>query len=154
MRRDMITGTTGVIGSILFLYLTMTQIREIPNLLEPGPKLMPTVAIIIILGSSIGLLIRGYLDRKIPEKPYFPKGGLRKISVSYILLVVFGISMGVLGFLITAPVATYTFIYNLKGENKVRRFSAVIISVVVTVGLYAMFVYGFKIKLPSGILFS
>lgn len=154
MRRDMITGITGVIGSILFLYLTMTQIRHIPNLLEPGPRLMPLVAIILIFGSSVGLLIRGYLDREKPEKPYFPKGGIRKITVSYLLLVVFGISMGVFGFLITAPVATYTFIYNLKGEHKVRKVSALLISVLVTIGLYTMFIYGFKIKLPSGILFS
>ncbi|MFH5834777.1 tripartite tricarboxylate transporter TctB family protein [Proteiniclasticum sp. C24MP] len=154
MRRDMITGITGVIGSIIFLYLTITQIRDIPNLLEPGPKLMPLVAIILIFGSSIGLLIKGFLDRKIPEKPYFPQGGIRKISVSYFLLVLFGVSMGGFGFLITAPIATYTFIYNLKGENKVSRISAVIISVLVTAGLYAMFIYGFKIKLPTGILFN
>ncbi|SDI08168.1 tripartite tricarboxylate transporter TctB family protein [Proteiniclasticum ruminis] len=154
MRRDTVTGLTGVVVSVLFLFLTFTQVKDIPNLLEPGPRLMPIFAIILICGSSIGLIIRGYMDRKIKEKPYFPKGGVRKITVSYLLLVIFGIAMGLFGFLLTAPVATYTFIYNLKGENKVSRLSAVIISLLVTFGLYAMFIYGFKIKLPEGIIFG
>lgn len=154
MRRDMVTGITGVIGSIIFLYLTMTQIRDIPNLLEPGPRLMPYTALVLIFASSVGLMIRGYLDRTKSEKPYFPKGGVRKISISYLLLVAFGISMSLFGFLITTPLATYTFIYNLKGENKVKKVSVLIISILVTLSLYSMFVYGFKIKLPTGILFN
>ena len=45
-------------------------------------------------------------------------------------------------------------IYDLKGVSKVKPVPAVIISVLVTAGLYAMFVFGFQVKLPAGRLFE
>ena len=58
--------------------------------------------------------------------------------------------MTYLGFVITTPFATAAFIYDLKGNSEVKPVSTVIISVVVTAVLYAMFVFAFQIKLPAG----
>lgn len=46
------------------------------------------------------------------------------------------------------------FINMLKGDEKVKLWQMILISVVVTAALYAMFVFGFQVKLPSGILFK
>ena len=59
-----------------------------------------------------------------------------------------------LGFLMTTPFAAFALIYDLKGVSKVKPVAAVIISVLVTAGLYAMFVFGFQVKLPAGRLFE
>lgn len=151
-KRNTITGIVGIIAVIL-CFIIMQSMRQIPNLIEPGPRLMPTVGLILILVSSIMLLINGLRDKK-EEKPYFPEGGVKKLVFAYALLCVYGILLTLFGFLITTPFAMFAFVNMLKEDEKVTWWQAVLISIVVTASLYGMFVIGFQIKLPSGILFN
>ena len=153
MRRDMVTGIVGLLTCIFFFIMTQ-QVRQPANLLEPGPRLLPYVAIFLIGISSIALIVKGYKEREIAEKPYFPKGGVLKVTRSFLMLVVYAIAMTYLGFITTTPFATAAFIYDLKGNSEVKPVSTAIISVVVTAALYAMFVFAFQIKLPTGVLFG
>ena len=152
MRHDMVTGIVGLLTCIFFFIMTQ-QVRQPANLLEPGPRLLPYVAIFLIGISSIALIVKGYKEREIAEKPYFPKGGVIKVTKSFLMLVIYAVAMTYLGFVITTPFATAAFIYDLKGNSEVKPVSTVIISVVVTAVLYAMFVFAFQIKLPAGVLF-
>ncbi len=151
-KRNTITGIVGIIAVIL-CFIIMQSMRQIPNLIEPGPRLMPTVGLILILVSSIMLLIDGLRDKK-EEKPYFPEGGVKKLVFAFALLCVYGILLTLFGFLITTPFAMFAFVNMLKEDEKVTWWQAVLISIVVTAFLYGMFVIGFQIKLPSGILFN
>ncbi len=151
-KRNTITGIVGIIAVIL-CFIIMQSMRQIPNLIEPGPRLMPTVGLILILVSSIMLLINGLRDKK-EEKPYFPEGGVKKLVFAYALLCVYGILLTLFGFLITTPFAMFAFVNMLKEDEKVTWWQAVLISIVVTAFLYGMFVIGFQIKLPSGIIFN
>ena len=153
MRHDMVTGIVGLLTCIFFFIMTQ-QVRQPANLLEPGPRLLPYVAIFLIGISSIALIVKGYKEREIAEKPYFPKGGVIKVTKSFLMLVIYAVAMTYLGFVITTPFATAAFIYDLKGNSEVKPVSTVIISVVVTAVLYAMFVFAFQIKLPAGLLFG
>ena len=147
MRHDMVTGIVGLLTCIFFFIMTQ-QVRQPANLLEPGPRLLPYVAIFLIGISSIALIVKGYKEREIAEKPYFPKGGVIKVTKSFLMLVLYAVAMTYLGFVITTPFATAAFIYDLKGNSEVKPVSTAIISVVVTAALYAMFV------LPAGVLFG
>ena len=153
MRHDMVTGIVGLLTCIFFFIMTQ-QVRQPANLLEPGPRLLPYVAIFLIGISSIALIVKGYKEREIAEKPYFLKGGVIKVTKSFLMLVIYAVAMTYLGFVITTPFATAAFIYDLKGNSEVKPVSTVIISVVVTAVLYAMFVFAFQIKLPAGVLFG
>ncbi len=153
MRHNMVTGIVGLLTCIFFFIMTQ-QVRQPANLLEPGPRLLPYVAIFLIGISSIALIVKGYKEREIAEKPYFPKGGVIKVTKSFLMLVIYAVAMTYLGFVITTPFATAAFIYDLKGNSEVKPVSTVIISVVVTAVLYAMFVFAFQIKLPAGVLFG
>lgn len=153
MRRDTKTGIAGLIGCAFFLFASQS-IKQPAKLLEPGPRLFPYVAITLIAISSVALIIKGVKERAVEEKPYFPKGGILKISKSYGMLVIYAVAMNWLGFLVTTPLATVAFIYDLKGSSKVKLIPSVIIAVLVTAGLYGMFVFGFQVKLPLGILFE
>ena len=145
MRRDTVTGIAGLLGCAFFLSAAQS-IKQPAKLLEPGPRLLPYVAIALISMSSIALIIKGIKERAKEEKPYFPKGGALKITKSYLLLIVYAFAMTWLGFLMTTPFAAFALIYDLKGVSKVKPVAAVIISVLVTAGLYAMFVFGFLNK--------
>ena len=153
MRHDMVTGIVGLLTCIFFFIMTQ-QVRQPANLLEPGPRLLPYVGIFLIGIGSIALIVKGYKEREIAEKPYFPKGGVIKVTKSFLMLVIYAVAMTYLGFVITTPFATAAFIYDLKGNSEVKPVSTVIISVVVTAVLYAMFVFAFQIKLPAGVLFG
>lgn len=151
-KRNTITGIVGIIA-VIICFIIMQSMRQVPNLIEPGPRLMPTVGLILILLSSIMLLINGLRDKK-EEKPYFPEGGVKKLVFAYALLCIYGILLTLFGFLITTPFAMYAFVNMLKEDEKVTWWQAVLISIAVTAFLYGMFVIGFQIKLPSGILFN
>ncbi|WP_432629144.1 tripartite tricarboxylate transporter TctB family protein [Brotaphodocola sp.] len=153
MRRDTVTGIVGLIGCAFFFFMTQS-VKQPAKLLEPGPRLLPYVALVLIAMSSIALIIKGVKESAIEEKPYFPKGGVLKISRSFAYLVIYAIAMTWLGFLITTPFATVVFIYDLKGNSEVKLLPSILIAILVTAGLYAMFVFGFQVKLPAGILFS
>ena len=153
MRHDMVTGIVGLLTCIFFFIMTQ-QVRQPANLLEPGPRLLPYVAIFLIGISSIALIVKGYKEREIAEKPYFPKGGVIKVTKSFLMLVIYAVAMTYLGFVITTPFATAAFIYDLKGNSEVKPVSTVIISVVVTAVLYAMVVFAVQSKLPAGVLFG
>ena len=152
LKRNTITGIVGIIA-VIICFIIMQSMRQVPNLIEPGPRLMPTVGLILILLSSIMLLINGLRDKK-EEKPYFPEGGVKKLVFAYALLCVYGILLTLFGFLSTTPFAMFAFVNMLKEDEKVTWWQAALISIVVTAFLYGMFVIGFQIKLPSGILFN
>ncbi|MGN0976581.1 MAG: tripartite tricarboxylate transporter TctB family protein [Faecousia sp.] len=153
LRRDTVTGIVGLATCLLFGILT-TRIRQPANLLEPGPRLLPIVALVLIAISSVALIVKGVKERAVEEKPYFPKGGVRKVTKSFLMLVAYAAAMTWLGFLITTPFATAAFIYDLKGNSTVKPIPTAIISVAVTAVLYVMFVFAFQVKLPAGILFG
>ena len=69
----MVTGIVGLLTCVFFCFMTL-QVRQPAKLLEPGPRLLPFVALFLIGISSIALIIRGYKDRAKEEKPYFPNG--------------------------------------------------------------------------------
>ena len=157
MKRDTITGVVGLTGSLIWLFLIQYQTKQPANLLEPGPRLLPYVSFFIVAISSLMLLIEGIRKGQrdaAKEKPYFPKGGILKVTRSYCMLVLYGIAMAFVGFLLSTPFACFAFIYDLKGATKVKPLAAALISLAVTFGLYAMFVFGFQITLPAGILFE
>lgn len=151
-KRNTITGIVGIIA-VIICFIIMQSMRQVPNLIEPGPRLMPTVGLILILVSSIMLLSNGLRDKK-EEKPYFPEGGVKKLVFAYALLCIYGILLTLFGFLATTPFAMYAFVNMLKEDEKVTCWQAALISIAVTAFLYGMFVIGFQIKLPSGILFN
>lgn len=153
MRRDFATGLVGLAACVFFLIMTQ-NVRQPANLLEPGPCLLPYVSLFLIGISSVALCIKGWKEREAEEKPYFPKGGVRKVTKSFLLLLIYAIAMNYLGFIITTPFATAAFIYDLHGNSEVKPVSTAIISVLVTAVLYALFVFAFQIKLPAGVLFG
>lgn len=152
LKRNTITGITGIIA-VIICYILMQSMKQLPNLVEPGPRLMPTVGLVLILLSSVMLLINGLRDKK-DEKPYFPEGGVKKLLFAFAELCIYGGLLTLFGFIITTPFAMFAFVNTLKEDEKVSWWMAALISIAVTICLYAMFVIGFQIKLPSGILFN
>lgn len=151
MTKDRVIGIIGLIISCTFLFLTATTVKLVPNAIEPGPRLMPYLASGIIAFCSFMLIITSKQEEK--SKPFFPKGGLKRISIAYATLVAYGVLLHVVGFVVSTPFAMCAFITMLKGQYKVKLSTTIIVSLVVTAALYLMFVKGFSIQLPTGLIF-
>ena len=152
MDKDRITGIVGLIACLFFGWQT-SIIGRVPNAIEPGPKMMPIIAVLIIGICSIALILSSFDKSKPKAKPYFPKGGIKKITIGFLFLVAYGISLSIVGFNIATPFAMIGFVYLLRGENSVNPIVAAVNGIAVTVFLYLIFVVGFSINLPTGILF-
>lgn len=152
MKRNTLTALAGLAAVLFFFVSTELGIKKLPNLIEPGPRLMPYVALFLIMMSSVALLVQGLRDKS-PEKPYFPQGGVRKITLAYLELFAYGVALSVFGFLISTPFAMMAFIRRLKGDAQVRWYVNALVSLAVTACIYLLFVRGFSIKLPQGVIF-
>lgn len=72
MRHDMVTGIVGLLTCIFFFIMTQ-QVRQPANLLEPGPRLLPYVAIFLIGISSIASSSRATRSARLPKSPISPR---------------------------------------------------------------------------------
>lgn len=151
IKKDTATGIIGLLG-VAFFAIMAQSIKLIPNAQEPGTRIFPYFAMAIIALSSLGLIISSIRSNE-PTKKYFSEGGVKRAAFGFLLAVVYGVGLTYLGFLISTPFATAAFIWTLKGQAKVKPWVLVVISLAVTAVLYGGFVYGFQIKLPSGIFF-
>ena len=59
LKRDAITGIVGLSWSLIWFILIQTQTKVPKKLLEPGPRLLPYVALVVVGVSSLMLLIKG-----------------------------------------------------------------------------------------------
>lgn len=64
VKRDTITGLVGLTWSVIWFILIQVQTTQPANLLEPGPRLLPYVGLIVVFLSSLMLTIKGIKDWK------------------------------------------------------------------------------------------
>ena len=153
---------TQVVGIIFLLiaafFAAMTpSIHVIDGLYEPGPRIFPYLAEGIIALCSIIMIIQARGKEKDPKaaesKPYLDKAGWKRLGIASALMIIYAILLTVVGFLISTPIMTLAFIFVLSSGEKVNKIAAVVITAVLTIGIYLLFTELFSIPLPSGILF-
>ena len=153
---------TQVVGIIFLLiaafFAAMTpSIHVIDGLYEPGPRIFPYLAEGIIALCSIIMIFQAHGKEKDPKaaesKPYLDKAGWTRLGIASALMIIYAILLTVVGFLISTPIMTLAFIFVLSSGEKVNKIAAIIITAVLTLGIYFLFTELFSIPLPSGILF-
>lgn len=150
MTKDSLYGAIFAIIGIVIIIMT-SNIPVPQNLTEPGPRVFPFI-------SGIGILVcgAGMVLTKAPEKEEKPgvKGSTKRLLIIGAALVAYYGALYFFGFLLSTPFACFAFIKILQGNEKVSNVFAVILSLVVTSGLYFLFVEVFKIFLPEGKIFG
>jgi putative tricarboxylic transport membrane protein len=68
------------------------------------------------------------------------------------LLIVYAVVLQYLGFILSTMLYLFVQMIVLAGERKTKYVTLVLISVVASTGIYALFVYGLELMLPAGIL--
>ena len=146
------------IGSILFIFFGAFIIFEsrkysMGRLDNPGPGFLPFLLGIAILFMSILLLIRVLKRAKTEgQATSWPKrGGLMKVSLIFLILLLFTIFFEVTGYLINIFVL---FLILLKPVGKQKWHWSLLISIGATFFSYLLFDRWLMLPLPRGIWFK
>lgn len=147
---DFIYGLIFAVAGLIIILLT-SNIPVPGNLTEPGPRIFPYISGIGILLCGVGMTLTKSIQQ---EKKAPVKGGKKRLVIISIALVLYYAALSLVGFLVATPFACFAFIKILNGNEKVNTIFATVLSLVVTIGLYFLFVEAFKIYLPVGMIFG
>ena len=152
LSKDKIVSLVFMALSVVILILTQ-NVRVLPNLAEPGPRLFPQIAAIGMILCGIGM----FLDKgssQASAEAYLTGEGWKRFAVVFAVIAAYVLGLFLVGFLIATPIAMLGFVAVLRSGKKVSVPATVVIAVATTVVLYFVFEKLFAIPLPPGKLFG
>ena len=151
------TYVMGFLCLLLSAWIVM-ETGKIPEKLvarEPGPKFFPYISAAgIALFAILSMIFDGPKESKEGSKPYLDKAGWIRMAIILIEALVFALGMKYLGFLVTAIVGMFMFVWTLKGDKKINILFAILLCVGLGCICYFGFTKGFHIPLPKGELWD
>lgn len=148
-KKDHLVGLLLVILGVAALILSM-QVRVKGNSTDPGSRLFPVMASILLLVCGTGVLISA---GKSTEKVFLLPQGWKKLGTAFGLMIAYTLALKYIGFVISTPVFLYFVVTILAGEEKVEVWKKILYSLVVTGLAWYIFQQVLSMNLPSGILF-
>lgn len=154
---DIISGITVLILAIATYLLTYT-FKKI-TVTKIGSEFMPRLVAILLAVLAITVIYNGIKElkkynKKVPEVSTDNVNVADKYSViiSFLLIAIYIALLDSLGFIIMTALYLFGQIYVLSKKEQRRLGLFAILSVVISSSVYFIFVYAFKLMLPSGIL--
>ena len=148
-KKDRLIGLLLIVFGITALILSM-QIRAKGNSTDPGSRLFPVMASILLIVCGAGVLLSA---GKSKDKVFLLPQGWKKLGAAFGLMIGYTLALKYLGFVISTPVFLYFVVTMLAGEEKVVVWKKILYSVVVTGLTWYIFQKILSMNLPSGILF-
>lgn len=148
-KKDRLIGLLLTVFGITALILSM-QIRVKGNSTDPGSRLFPVMASILLIVCGVGVLLSA---GKSKDKVFLLPQGWKKLGAAFGLMIGYTLALKYLGFVISTPVFLYFVVTMLAGEEKVVVWKKILYSVVVTGLTWYIFQKILSMNLPSGILF-
>jgi cellulose synthase/poly-beta-1,6-N-acetylglucosamine synthase-like glycosyltransferase len=149
--------TSEKISSLLFVLFGVFLIFEskkysMGTIDNPGPGFLPMLLGIAIALMSIALSIRVWSQAKAKDASasWPERGALVKISLVFIVLILFTALLEITGYMINSFVL---FLILLRPVGKQKWVTTLFISVGATVGSYLLFDWWLMLPLPRGIWF-
>jgi protein-S-isoprenylcysteine O-methyltransferase Ste14 len=133
-----IVGLLGLLLGVALLISAQFLPAGMGNL--PGPGYFPS-----LIGSAIALLSAGVLWTAVraPEKPKWEGGNFRLMGLAVLLTGGYLLLWGVAPFLVRTPI----YLFALMMLGRTRLWSAVVVSIVLTLFTLGAFEYGLRVSL-------
>lgn len=150
---DIILGSIFSVLAVIIFFRTQQYPKF--NLMEGlGPGFMPRLLVIILFVLSIVLIITGIINKKkeVKTENTASKDDISVVFAPIILLssiFAYLVLLRLLGFLITTPFLLFITMKVMRAKTK----ESILIAIVLTVVIYALFHFGFQVALPTGLLF-
>jgi hypothetical protein len=143
-KADRIISLVLIAFAVLILWMS-ASFPPAPVKGTPGPAYVPRLLAAILILCSLVLFAGTYGRKKDREVAFEPHSGLRLFLIT-LLAVLVPAGLAYLGFLITCFGSTLIFLLILR----VRYSSSILISTVVTAGIYLSFHHGLQVQFPMG----
>ena len=115
---------------------------------DPGPKLFPYLIGILLIVTSIGKFIT--CNQEDPSPFYENYHGWLRVFAVFALLSAYVWLFPILGYLLTTFLAGIALVLLLKEDRKVRWYSPILFSGILTGSMYLLFARILSIVLPAG----
>lgn len=148
MKKDKIVGIGAILVAIFFFYHT-GSIKVPENIVDPGPRLLPYLAQLLMVICGIGVIVESEMKKE-EEKAYLTKEGWKRLGIAFGVLIGYAVALTYIGFIWSTPFMSFILINMLSGEKKVPLVVNVIVSIAITAALYLIFAKGFGVMLPQG----
>lgn len=150
MTKDRIIGVVSLaVGIAVFILTTQLPMPigyETSN--EPGPRLFPYIASILLIICGLGLTIK----KQEAPKPFMTKAQWIRCWSLFGVFVGYVVGMYFLGFAVCTPFMLFITMTMFAGQNPPKLWIRLLYSVGITAIIYAAFVILFKSNIPMGIL--
>ncbi len=151
MKRDTKIGIGFILVAMFFMFNTGSI--KVPNdLIDPGPRVLPYIAEIMMMICGAGMVFESLKD-KTEESAYLTKESWKKLFVIFSLLIVYAIALGFVGFIIATPFMFVILMQMLNSDGFQPWPKVIVISLILTLLIYLAFAKGFQVSLPKGSLF-
>lgn len=146
-----------ILGALLLLLslAVLFAVRNFPTIpgQNVGPAAFPTLLAVLLAGSAIALIVRGWRERSAGTWVQFGSWlkspqHVTNFLVTVGMLVFYIFAADWLGFILTGMVILCTIFYTLK----VKRSLIVPIALVATLLIHTIFYKGLRVPLPWGLL--
>jgi putative tricarboxylic transport membrane protein len=120
---------------------------------NPGPGFLPLLLAVAMAGMAIALAVNVWKRGNAPNHPplWPEKGGLSKVSMTFITLLLFTALLDITGYMINI---FFLFLIMLRPIGRIKWSWSVAISLGATLVAYLLFDKWLMIPLPRGILFG
>lgn len=151
-----IAGGAGFLAVAGIVYAASFSIKKLV-VSRIGAAFVPQLAAYLLAGLSVVLIIQSLLRKTVPpvgtaDGSSTPKSTRFAVWATVILLTVYGAILEKAGFLVSTTLYLFIQFIILAGGKKKNFVLLVVISVGTSAAIYALFVYGFDLMLPAGIL--
>lgn len=116
---------------------------------DPGPKLFPIFACVILIICGLGLLVR----RPVGEVPAINQAEFIRGTTMAALLVFFALGLWLVGFYIASLLAVFALYWVIAGPERRSWWRGALYAALVTLGVHLLFSTALGAFLPRGILF-
>ena len=151
MNKDRIVGLVSLLlGAVTLIGTYSIKVAKMAvSMGDPGPKVFPTVAGVLLLICGLGLIFK----KKQEEKVFMTKAQWLRVLWLFLAFVAYLGLLYVGGFIIATPILLYVMMTMFAGEKKPSILTRVIYSAGCTGIIYLLFAVLLKTNVPMGMLF-
>ncbi len=155
--RDIVTSVCIILGALTVQFSVLPyfiEMEESYDLSSLSPAFFPKLATWAVTALGALLLCSTFLQRKKTnerEKEQLNKRELRRVYLAFTLVVGYLFAMKLMGFLVSTVILLGA-LFLLQGIKKPAKIAAA--SLIVTFGVYLLFLYVMQVHFPKGLLFE
>jgi len=149
IHKDRVLGTITLIFGLVFLVgslnLPGTNLQN-----DPGPKVFPILGAIIIIGSSLGIMLK----KESQEKPFLTGEQWKKLWLLFLVFMGYAIGFWLIGYILSTIITLFIISSLFSVGKSISVLRRLLFSVFVTIVIYLAFTEILSLRLPSGMIFS